>query len=54
MLVGSEAYMAALMYYNSVKMAAKTGQPNASSIYDDLSKRFPSTVRKTVVATSVN
>jgi len=25
MLGGSEAYVAALMYYNSVKMAAKTG-----------------------------
>ena len=27
MLVGNEAYVAALMYYNSVKMAAKTGRP---------------------------
>ena len=41
MLAGSEAYVAALMYYSSVKLAAKTGQPNAKPIYDDLSVRFP-------------
>lgn len=41
MLGGSEAYVAALMYYNSVKMAAKTGQASARPIYDDLSMRFP-------------
>lgn len=41
MLGGSEAYVAALMYYNSVKMAAKTGQASARPICDDLSMRFP-------------
>lgn len=48
MLDGSEAYMEALMYYNSVKMAAKTGQPNARPIYDDLSVRFPGFSRKPI------
>jgi hypothetical protein len=41
MLGGSEAYMASLLYYSSVKMAAKSGQPGARQIYDDLSVRFP-------------
>jgi hypothetical protein len=48
MLGGSEAYMAALLYYASVKMAAKNGQPGARSIYDDLSVRFPGSPRKPV------
>ncbi len=41
MLAGSEAYIAALVYYNSVKQAAKMNIPGARAIYDDLSKRFP-------------
>ncbi len=41
MLAGSEAYIAALVYYNSVKQAAKMNVPGARAIYDDLSKRFP-------------
>ncbi len=40
MLSGSEAYIASLAYYNSVKQAAKMNIPNAKAIYDDLSKRF--------------
>lgn len=40
MEAGAESYMAALMYYNSVKMAAKMDIPGAKSIADDLSKRF--------------
>lgn len=40
MEAGAESYVAALMYYNSVKMAAKMDIPGAKSIYDDLSKRF--------------
>ncbi len=39
-LAGSEAYTAALSYYNSVKMAAKLEVPGAKSIQSDLSKRF--------------
>ncbi|MAT56377.1 MAG: hypothetical protein CMF23_00235 [Ignavibacteriae bacterium] len=40
MLSGSEAYIAALSYYNSVKMAAKMNVPAAKPIYDDLKERF--------------
>ena len=39
-LSGSEAYVAALSYYNSVKNAAKMNVPGAKAIYDDLKKRF--------------
>ena len=39
-LCGSEAILAALAYYNSVKQAVKMGVPNAKTIYDDLSIRF--------------
>ena len=40
-LSGSEAYQAALLFYGSVKAAAKLKTPNAAVIYDDLSVRFP-------------
>ena len=40
MLSGSEAYIASLAYYNSVKMATRMNVPNAKPIYDDLKKRF--------------
>ncbi len=40
MLCGSEAYKAALGYYNSVKQAAKMNVPAAADIYNDLKKRF--------------
>ncbi len=40
MMAGSEAYVAALSYYNSVKMAAKMNVPGAKAIFDDLAKRF--------------
>ena len=39
-LCGSEAVLAGLTYYNSVKQAVKMSVPNASAIYDDLSQRF--------------
>lgn len=41
-LSGSEAYVAALSYYNSVKNAAKMNVPGAKAIYEDLKKRFES------------
>ena len=47
MLSGSEAYAAALLYYNNVKQAQKANVPNAKTIYDDLSQRF---VNRTSVA----
>lgn len=40
MLSGSEAYAAALVYYNSVRQASKMNVPNAKSIFEDLSQRF--------------
>jgi len=39
-LSGSEAYVAALSFYNYIKGAAKAGVPGARTIYDDLSARF--------------
>lgn len=40
-LTGHEAYVQALFYYGSVKLSAKSGDPEAKAIYEDLSKRFP-------------
>jgi hypothetical protein len=39
-LSGSEAYVASLAFYNSVKQAAKINVPGAKAIGDDLSARF--------------
>jgi len=39
-LSGSEAYIGALAYYNSVKHAAKMKIKGAQAIYEDLSARF--------------
>ncbi len=51
LLSGSEAYQAALVFYRSVRAAAQSGQPNAKTIYEDLSTRFPSGPRaKTIPA----
>lgn len=41
LLSGSEAYVAALAYYNYLKGAAKANVPGAQTILDDLSARFP-------------
>jgi len=41
MLCGHEAYVQALYYYGSVKLAARTGDAEAKTIADDLGKRFP-------------
>jgi hypothetical protein len=46
MMSGSEAYTAALAYYNSVKQAAKMNVPNAKSIYKDLKQRFEKKIEK--------
>jgi hypothetical protein len=40
MIGGSEAYVAALMYYNSIKEAVKRNVPAAKAIFDDLKSRF--------------
>jgi len=40
LMSGSEAYKAALSYYNSVKQGAKVNAPNAKKVYEELKKRF--------------
>ena len=40
MLSGSEAYIASLAYYNSVKVGSRMNVPSAKAIFDDLKKRF--------------
>ncbi|GHU23967.1 hypothetical protein FACS1894172_16400 [Spirochaetia bacterium] len=41
MVAGSEAFQAALLFYNSVKLAAAQDVPGAKTIYDELKNRFP-------------
>jgi hypothetical protein len=41
MVAGSEAYQSSLIFYNSVKMAARQDIPGAKAIYEELKKRFP-------------
>jgi len=45
-LSGSEAYVAALAFYNYIKGAAKSNVPGAQTILDDLSVRFPGRTNK--------
>ena len=40
MVAGSEAYVGALSYYNSVKYGARVNIADAKIIYEDLRKRF--------------
>ena len=46
MVAGSEAYQAALMFYNAVKAAAAQDIPGAKEVYADLKARFPRVKRK--------
>jgi hypothetical protein len=41
MAAGSEAYQAALVFYNSVKLAAAQDILGAKAVYEDLKTRFP-------------
>ena len=41
MAVGSEAYVVALAFYNTVAQAAKMNVPGADTVYQDLKSRFP-------------
>ena len=52
MVAGSEAYYAALTYYNSVQLAAGMNAPGAKAIYDELKKRFPGKTRAAVTASA--
>jgi hypothetical protein len=46
LLAGSEAYLAALTFYNSVKQAASQDVSGAKAVYEELKKRFPRTKRR--------
>ncbi|MDR1957946.1 MAG: hypothetical protein LBQ54_02700, partial [Planctomycetaceae bacterium] len=46
MAAGSEAYQAALVFYNSVKVAAAQDIPGAKAVYEELKKRYPGGKRK--------
>ena len=48
MLAGSEAYVAALIYYNSVKEASRRNIPGAKTIFDDLKVRFEQSKKKVI------
>jgi len=52
LLAGSEAYMAALIFYTAIKGAAKAGVPGMKTIYDDLQSRFPGRGKGVVVPTA--
>lgn len=41
LLVGSDLYTNCMAFYRSVKMAAKSNAPGASTIYADLKQQFP-------------
>jgi len=41
LMAGSEAYQAALLFYNNVKIAKKANLGSSATVYDDLSSRFP-------------
>lgn len=41
MLAGSESYSAALLFYQSIKMAKTMNFAGTDSIYEELAKRFP-------------
>ena len=45
-LAGSEAFSAALMFYNSIKYAKKSKIQKAEGIYKDLAARFPGFKKK--------
>jgi len=49
MVAGSEAYQAALLYYNGVQRAVEMNVPGAKAIYDELKNRFPARTKKKVV-----
>jgi hypothetical protein len=51
LMSGSEAYVAALTFYNSVKIAARRDVPSAKAIFDDLRVRFEQARKKAVPAT---
>ncbi|HRZ96429.1 MAG TPA: hypothetical protein P5084_02655 [Paludibacter sp.] len=47
MVSGSEAYNAALVFYNSVKGASRVNVPGSEAVYNDLHQRFAVKLKKT-------
>jgi hypothetical protein len=41
MTAGSEAFQAALVFYNSTKVVASQDVPGAKAVYEELKRRFP-------------
>jgi len=54
MAAGSEAYQAALVFYNSVKVAAAQDVSGAKAVYEDLKTRFPRGRRKSAETEDAN
>ncbi len=54
MLAGSEALMQCLVFYGTVKTAAKAGEASAKPIYEDLSARFPGRRKKSDEGTATS
>jgi hypothetical protein len=48
MVAGSEAYDAALIFYNSMKGASRVNVPGSQAVYNDLQQRFAVKPQKTV------
>ncbi|MHB9294486.1 hypothetical protein PilKf_00206 [Pillotina sp. SPG140] len=46
MVAGSEAYQAALQFYNAIKLLASQDVPGAKAIYEELRTRFPRRSRR--------
>lgn len=49
MVAGSEAYDAALIFYNSVKGASRVNVPGSEAVYNDLQQRFAVKPKKTEI-----
>jgi len=46
MVAGSEAYNAALVFYNSAKGASRVNVPGSEAVYNDLQQRFAVKTKK--------
>jgi hypothetical protein len=53
MVAGSESYVAALAFYEYVKILAGRDVPRAKAVYEELKKRFPFGRRRTSSAADV-
>ena len=49
MVAGSEAYDAALIFYNSIKATSRGNVPGTEAIYNDLHQRFAVKPKKAVI-----